>query len=232
MDNTKENNSLENLEVKKHKERKVFIVGGNNDYANWLIPIGFSITKNINECDLIFFTGGEDVSPQIYGEQNGQYTHFNERRDDKELQIFEDHPNKNKLGVCRGGQFLTVANGYKLVQHSSHPSWHNISTYDGQTLLASSTHHQQFLLNPNRNYRAREFDLIGWAENLSGIHLNGKNKDYYFDIDYKEPEIVLFYNDGNNSKSLAIQMHVEFFDLDHPTVKYMQNLIINTLFTD
>lgn len=206
--------------------KKLYVVGGYDSSVDWVLDIGYENTNDIKKSDLIFFVGGSDVSPELYGEKKGFRTYCDKERDRKEVELFNLSENILKIGVCRGGQFLTVMNGFKLVQDSCHPGYHKIDTFDEKTLKASSTHHQQFLLQPNNLRDSSKFTLIGWANNLSGKHLNGNDEDYNFDIDYKEPEIVV-YESRDCGISVAVQTHPEFFEFNHPTVRYLQNLIKN-----
>ncbi len=210
------------------KNKKVFLVGGNqyDDYLNWIIPLGFEITENLNEANLIFFCGGTDVGANLYGERFASRTGCDPERDKYESKIFHDSGRTPKIGVCRGGQFLTVMNGYKLVQHMSHPAYHNIETIDGKTIAATSSHHNQFLLTPNNVRPASEYKLLAWCKKMSPIHLGEHDEDYHFPADYKEPEIVA-YKSKEYGDSLSIQMHPEWIGLENPTVKYCQNLLAN-----
>lgn len=208
--------------------KKLYVAGGYDNSVDWVLDLGFEHTKDLEKSDAIFYTGGSDISTYLYGENTGKRTFCNPERDKYEFHLFNHCADKLKIGVCRGGQLLTVANGYKLVQDSQHPHFHNISTFDNKVLYASSTHHQQFLLQPNNLMKPAEFKLIGWANKLSNNHLDGDNKDYKFGKNYQEPEIVI-YNHEQFGKSIAIQMHPEFFDFDHPTVRYLQGLIKDNL---
>jgi gamma-glutamyl-gamma-aminobutyrate hydrolase PuuD len=206
--------------------KKVYLVGGRqyDEYLNWIYDLGYELTNNLDKSSLIFFAGGSDCQPSLYGESEGRHTYTNPQRDLEELDIWNLSKDIPKLGVCRGGQFLTITNGYKLVQHSNHPGSHFIKTIDNKSLAVSSSHHQQFLLQPNVQFKQSSCKLIGWAERLSSIHLNGENKDYNFPADYKEPEIVL-YESKDFGTSLAIQMHPEYLDINNKSVRYCQNLL-------
>ena len=59
----------------------------------------------IAKAKLIIFTGGEDISPAIYGHEN-EYSYVNFERDKIELSILKYSLSLNKkiLGVCRGHQ--------------------------------------------------------------------------------------------------------------------------------
>ncbi len=208
------------------KNKKVFLVGGENyeGYISWLKPLGYEITNNLKLTSLLFFCGGEDISCDRYNEKTGSMIHSNSTRDNYEFDIFEKSKDIPKASACRGGQLLTVANGYRIIQHMSHPSYHDIQTYEGYKITGSSSHHNQFYLNPNGLSPASKFKLIAWCNKLSPIHLDGNDEDYQFPDDYKEPEIVA-YQSKTHGNSLAIQMHPEYFPLNHPTVKYCQDLL-------
>lgn len=211
-------------------KKKIYVVNGGMYYASWLIPLGFKLTNNRDEADLVFFTGGSDVTPAFYGEKEGAYVSCDPERDTEEAKEFAFFRQKHvpMIGVCRGGQFLTAMNGGKMCQHMSHPSRHETIMFDGKRLESTSTHHNQFIIDPKVTglKEKEDFELLGWAENLSPFHLNGEDKDYNFPKDYKEPEIVFY----PKSNALSIQMHPEFFDLEHETVKYLQKLFMHKLF--
>lgn len=209
--------------------KKLYVVGGDETYSPWIEAIGYKITRRIADADLVMFTGGEDVDPALYGEQVGNYTYYNRKRDDKEADEFNIAKSLGIpcIGICRGSQFLCVMNGGKLIQDvSGHESWHSIRTHEfytkanAPTYVISSTHHQmQFPYNlPKEDYI-----LLAWSEKpLSSNYLNGDNKYMALPIGFKEAEIVWY----PKTKCLAIQGHPEY--LDHrtsPVVKYLQGLI-------
>lgn len=69
-------------------------------------------------CDGILFTGGHDVTPEIYGEQAQKNVISCRKRDDMEKIVLEKAINTNKplLGICRGIQFINAALGGTLYQ--------------------------------------------------------------------------------------------------------------------
>ena len=65
------------------------------------------------------FTGGQDLSPKIYGEQKMQQCgEISEKRDDIEKKLFNALLEKNKpmLGICRGIQIFNAFLGGTLYQ--------------------------------------------------------------------------------------------------------------------
>lgn len=128
------------------------------------VPIMLPMTqdkKNIEQlvdmCNGFLFTGGHDVSPQLYGRR----TDFDnveccEKRDYMESQVLRLALEKNKavLGICRGIQFLNAFLGGDLYQDL--PSEHN----------SKVDHHQEPPYNiPVHNNRLIEntalFNLLG-----------------------------------------------------------------------
>lgn len=207
-------------------EVKVFIPWGSGDYASWIPNV--SLVQDIYESDLVLFTGGEDVNPDLYGQKLGNRTHINKTRDELEREAFDIALkfNLKMLGVCRGSQFLCVGAGGELVQHMSHPSYHEIETWTGEKdIRIVSTHHQmQFPYRmPSSSYR-----VIAWANKLSDTYLNGDNAEITYQgkmlkfIDkFAEPEIV-YYTDCD---ALAIQSHPEMMNISSPFVVYCRQLV-------
>ncbi len=73
-------------------------------------------------CDGILFTGGQDVSPAIYGEEPlPQLEEVSDRRDRLELLVIKEALALEKpvFGICRGLQFLNAALGGTLYQDLS-----------------------------------------------------------------------------------------------------------------
>lgn len=103
---------------------------------------------DFDAAELVIFSGGEDINPNIYGERNHGSYGVNQRRDEIEIEVYEraKAAGKRMLGVCRGHQLLMALNGGKLVQNifPGHPGWHTVDVLHDAPLLASvnSLHHQ------------------------------------------------------------------------------------------
>lgn len=185
----------------------------------------FNLTDNLKEANVIMFTGGEDVSPKLYGEAKGKHTFCNEARDDKEVGIFLQTTVIPKLGICRGAQFLCVMSGGRLVQHITGHTLagnHEVMTKEGRRVFMSSTHHQ--MMAPFL-YKAPKYELLAWAEGLSDKYIIGNNIDITsiveMRVNRKEPEIVYF----PQTNSLCIQPHPETMDLNSKGVEYCRKLV-------
>ena len=181
--------------------RKIYVVGHQRGYAGWMQgqPV-----PNIEDADLVVFTGGEDINPAIYGKAQHPLTWFNEHRDKFEIEHFDYAVEKGKkmIGICRGAQLLCALAGGILVQHQSHPMYHKMLTSDGREVITTSTHHQrQFPWGGKKP----NFKLLAWADHLSPFS-EGQNKDDNMKDDRPEAEIVLY----PDIQALAIQGHPEF----------------------
>lgn len=80
---------------------KVLVVGGDTHYVNWIKDV--EITSKLDKADIVFFTGGEDVDPSIYGCKKHPRTWSNIVRDREEKRIFDNiRSDQLVIGVCRG----------------------------------------------------------------------------------------------------------------------------------
>ncbi|NLD87345.1 MAG: gamma-glutamyl-gamma-aminobutyrate hydrolase family protein [Clostridiales bacterium] len=118
-------------------------------------------------CDGILFTGGCDLEPWRYGEENTASV-CNHDLDEMELELFREFYSLNRpmFGICRGIQTINVALGGSLVQDiptrcpegihakilkkEATPPNHQITSVEGsiirelfgETFLTNSHHHQ------------------------------------------------------------------------------------------
>lgn len=201
--------------------RKVFVVGEAKGYGAWMYPrkkTNFvTIVHDINQADLIVFTGGEDVDPAIYGEQRHYETMSNIRRDIRETAIYrraieQDIP---MVGICRGAQLLCALNGGILVQHQPNPrSNHYMYTYDKEYIDITSSHHQAaFPFNLPKD----EYKVLAWTAELD-FHLGGSGEELNPPM---ECEVVYY----PKTRCLGIQGHPERMNFRCETVYYLQELI-------
>lgn len=186
---------------------KVYCSMGYSGVANWILPLGFEITKDIQEADLVAFAGGQDIDTGFYGEPRGRHTGRSGERDviEKRDFLIALETGKKMVGVCRGAQLLCALSGGKLIQHvNSHAgNDHGLSTFDKRLFRVNSVHHQ--MMFPYTLPR-EEYKVLGWSNKpLSDVYLNGLNKEMWMPSFFKETEIVKF----NKTNALAIQFHPE-----------------------
>ena len=201
--------------------KKVFVVGYAKQYARWIKNIVH--TDNLEEADIVMFTGGEDVDPSLYGCEKHPTTYSNIQRDLEEKAVFEKvRTDQLCIGICRGSQFLCVMNGGKLIQNVSR---HGI--FGTHEIIAprnsmdryeiTSTHHQmQYPFNLERDI---DYKVLYFANRRS---------EYYegdgIEVPPCEPEIVL-YTVTENPICLAIQGHPEMMRPEAPVWEMLNRLV-------
>lgn len=190
--------------------------------------------ESINDLDkmdkdsFLLFSGGEDISPSLYGEVAKATGASNtpSRRDTLEREGFL-HAQKvgaRSLGICRGSQFLCAMSGGKLYQDvNGHLGVHKLNYKYPEdsgvdSLFCNSTHHQMMDI---RALPQKDRIIIGWAKQATRLfdYEQGKHRDR--EMGEIDPEIVYF----RKTKSLAIQGHPEYNDCPLAFVHYCKNLI-------
>lgn len=185
---------------------KVYIVGGRDGGIAYMFQErGWEVVGNIEDADLVQFTGGEDVWPALYGEGTHHTTYSNPRRDIVESGYYQTALllGKPMAGICRGGQFLNVMNGGKLWQnvnghalHGTHVAYEIATNGDViNEVQVTSTHHQ--MIKPTNKA------LILVVANEATRKESYKESIPADGVDVES----CFYND---SKSLCFQPHPEY----------------------
>lgn len=208
-----------------NKKVKVYVVGTSTNYASFL---NHTLTNNMEEADLVLFTGGEDVSPALYKQKAGKFTEYNSVRDAIECQEADRAMELKKpiFGTCRGAQLGCVLSGGLLVQHMNHPYTHNLRLYDGTTVQSNSLHHQ---MQKPYNLHPTEYVVIAHSKGLSNIYLDGNDEDtnmpssaFKGEESYSiEPELV-YYRDTN---WLGIQGHPEMMHYNAALPKLLRRMV-------
>lgn len=177
--------------------------------------IDWDIAENkINSCDLVCFTGGEDISPSLYGEpEHPLLGMVDEMRDFNEVRLYKMALAKGKpmVGICRGAQFLNVMNGGKLVQHTDgHTGSHIAYSWnlpDEYSITVTSDHHQLMIPPVHKS----NYEVLLWASQ-STIVLPEELAPYVWDgapfegYPSGEIEVMVF----KDSKCLCHQPHPEW----------------------
>lgn len=194
--------------------KKVYVVGGGYAYERMFKQAGYVLAASMQEAGLLCFTGGADVSPELYGEEDvGSYC--SPERDKREEQVFDwayahDVP---MVGICRGGQFLNVMNGGKMWQdvdnHAISGTHKAMCKYWGE-IMVSSTHHQ--MMRPSAEGEV----LVSAGLASYKISAEGTFAGSGYDCE------VVYYKD---TKSLCYQPHPEIVNEDHQCRKHFLMLV-------
>jgi GMP synthase-like glutamine amidotransferase len=199
------------------KRPLLYVVGGDHGYYRPWASV-FAMADSPEEAQACLFTGGEDISPELYGEKNVA-SYPNPRRDAYEVQYFEYFKERKvpMIGICRGAQLICALNGGTLFQDvPNHVGEHVMVTEEGREYEVSSCHHQ--MLRPKGNYR-----VIAWSPEKLDYYTHekgGKKHTIHENPQGKDPEVV-YYND---LRALCIQGHPEFMPTNHITNDYFRLL--------
>lgn len=182
---------------------KVCIIAGNQQYVLFFKKLGYEIVYDVADSDLVCFTGGEDVTPSLYGCYQHDQTWNNPARDKQEQAIFNQCIDLHKpmVGICRGGQFLNVMSGGSMYQHvTGHTRSHMLVDHDsGFKVLVSSTHHQMMKPSDKAIIIATSVGIDSYREWYDGhVPMQDFNEDGV--------EVVYY----QNTNALCFQPHPEF----------------------
>lgn len=196
---------------------KVLIVNGGFGFRGMFASFGYTGATSIEEADLVCFTGGEDVTPELYGEKNlihgGRTVSFtNPKRDAEETEIY--HKAKElgipMVGICRGGQFLNVMNGGRLWQHvDNHTRPHVlIDCVTNEEVNVTSTHHQ--MMRPTKDGLIVAIARESLSKMCDGQYWSIHQADDHPIEDFDDIEAVWY----EETRCLCFQPHPEYDNLD------------------
>lgn len=182
-------------------KKYAYIVGGDSLVEALFRNYGYDISHDKDKADIAVFTGGADVSPELYGEENVASV-CNLQRDEFELEVFKHFLGFNTpmAGICRGGQFLNVVSGGKLwqdVNKHAISDTHIAKDIKNKRLYKVSSTHHQMIIPP------MEAELIGIA-NLSTRKVNAAGE--FESEEWTDVEVVWH----PKTKALCFQPHPEY----------------------
>ena len=145
-----------------------------------MITCGLCAEEMADLCDGLLLTGGGDIEPFRYGQENTRSVAIRPERDQAELDLCKAYLEAGKpiLGICRGSQLINVCMGGTLWQdlleqkgwvHMNGAIRHDIYTEEGSILRklfgeqfkSNSTHHQAVKdLAPGFHVTARSIEGI------------------------------------------------------------------------
>ena len=182
---------------------KVYVVGSGLSYARWID--GVQIVNDINDANIVFFTGGCDVSPELYGCKRHYSTWDYPSRDAMEVAAFRKmRPDQLAFGTCRGLQFLCAINGGLLIQDVSNHAGGSHNITNGKDIYeVVSLHHQ--MIYP-WNLDPKDYDILYWSDKKRSAYYEGDKIDP--SLVKVEPEVAVFHKEGLPI-CLGVQGHPE-----------------------
>lgn len=151
----------------------------NSRYISFLQDLGYNfITLNLDNdeidqilslCDGFLITGGDDINPKLYNEENIASRNISDRMDETDLRVI-DFAVKNKktlIGICRGFQIINVYFQGSLTQDiPNHNNTKHIielsSNFINSTEIEVNSYHHQAINKLGK-------DLICFAKSKDGI---------------------------------------------------------------
>lgn len=201
--------SLPNQEVALNPRTvpNVYVVGGDMLVTSMFTDKGWNITS-LEDANLVVFTGGSDVDPSLYGEENfASSTNLARDLREKEIYKYSLELGKCMVGICRGGQFLNVMNGGKMIQHvEAHATGQDHYLEDkvtGEHHSVTSTHHQMMIPNDE----VAEIVAIANLKGSKFFLIAGKVTE----IEQPDDTEVVYYDE---TASLCFQPHPEYGNED------------------
>lgn len=194
--------------------KTVHVVGGDRSYEVMFRDRGYLVSGQPLGADLLCFTGGADVNPELYGHAAHPYTGCSTQRDAFELSLWGQFRRKagvSFVGICRGAQFLNVMNGGTLFQHCGGHAiggTHDALERNGTVTPVTSTHHQMMI-------PGKRGDVILTA--VPGVGFDRQTWDpetsEFVDIPPLQDVEALHYAEA---RTLCFQPHPEMVPKTHP----------------
>lgn len=172
-------------------KHRAYVIGHNRAVERVFHEKGIPLVASIKNASIVVWTGGSDVSPELYNEKRHPSTTTNKARDKWEKACFEQANDGKRLlvGICRGGQFLNVMNsgtlwqdvtGHALMgEHKMFYVEKVTETLSRETLTnVNSTHHQMII--PNSRGGAEVWGKAGEStRKTAGNRLNNGTGDFF-----------------------------------------------------
>lgn len=200
---------------------RVYVVGPSIGYSRFIEDC--VLVDRMEEAEVVLFTGGEDVNPEVYGCKAHKTTYFTRRRDKQEIAAFHQvQPNQLAVGVCRGVQLFCALYGGILVQDcSGHCGCGRHQITNGQdTYTTTSIHHQmQYPFELDRS----DYEVLFWSKGISRYYEGDKINPSLL-RKYGEPEVTVYHRKGMPT-CFGVQGHPEMMDRDDPFVKMVNEKI-------
>ncbi len=189
--------------------KRVFILGNKEKFINYykaVTAVGAEVifgsgVDEASDCDALLLTGGDDVNPKLYGEENMHSEGIDDKLDEDEYKLIEHFYENDKaiLGICRGAQILNVYFGGSLIQHLDESDKHSRMGGDFDKVHMVTLLKDSFL----KNIYGKEFYTN--SAHHQAVKVNAK----CFDILAESGDKVIECMKHKNGKILAVQWHPE-----------------------
>lgn len=131
---TRKGGTLSKAQATNHASYRVRVEESGGDPIDLLPPANASF-KSVPEYGIqgVLFTGGGDLNPVLYGEQNHASNYIDDERDRFEIKLMRDVLSTDTpiFAICRGFQILNVACGGTLLQDILTPPYRQHATTAG-----------------------------------------------------------------------------------------------------
>ena len=208
--------------------RNVHIVSGGGAYTTMYVNNGWAVVSDIRDADLVHFTGGEDVTPVLYGQHPHPRTYNSVSRDQAETKVWLQALSMGvpMVGECRGGQFLNVMCGGEMWQHvdgHANGSTHvMVDVKTGRMFPVTSTHHQ--MMKPHHSAR-----VLGVASEASCLeYMVGEDVAKYYPKRGDDIEVVYY----EKHRCLCFQPHPEYMSKEDECQQYFFELVEDLVCVD
>lgn len=192
---------------------KIYHASGSLGYSRFIL--NREIVNNIKDADLVWFEGGEDIDPSLYGEKpHTSVTWLNPNRDKREVAVYKEALalKKPMFGTCRGLQLFSAMAGGKLMQDVDHPGLHSVITKEGKKFRVNSLHHQMIF---PYNMPKEDYEILATTGKLSPYHKGANDEEMLID-DLEEVEAAYF----PKINALGVQWHPEMMENHSTTTEH------------
>lgn len=175
-----------------------------------------SIERYLSLVDGIYFTGGGDINPLLFGEEPiRQIGAIDYDRDTFEVKLYKHAASKNMpmLGICRGQQIMNVAGGGTLYQ-DIYAQRQNTNGHSPKFTLGGYEHHTVDLIRDSMIYNIFKTDKI---KTNSFHHQAVKDvAEGYIATAFTEDGIIECIESSELEFALGVQWHPEIMFERYP----------------
>jgi hypothetical protein len=201
-------------------QKLVLIINSSEEYDKLFLDRGWGLAECMLDADLIQFTGGEDVSPELYGEKTYHKTFCNRDRDYRERLVFLNAAELAipMAGICRGGQFLNVMCGGRMWQDINNHTCKHLAKDEitKEEFEVTSTHHQMMRMPKTGNVQV----VLSASKTTERTTMHQGYQKYTGQLKGIDLE-ALFYLD---KRCFCFQPHPEFKEVPKLGDRYIEYL--------